>query len=199
MLLTVEDTTGVTYHDIQHVWLDNDNIKGEIVEFHWLNPETGLWEPIPQCMDLSLTVHGTIRVMGLAWDPLIDEAWWTPPTPPSSPNDNFGHYSLRYRKQFQGWNALSGNITSRVPALPPAPPVPVPTNADAGNLFSWDLTTLDAGPAPTPGAIAPAGQLYRGESCAFTLELFVTDTTVVPGGPHHQKWLYESMKIVNDL
>lgn len=201
VLLTVEDTTGVTYHDIQHIWLDNDDIIGEVVEFRWHNPDSGSWESIPQCMDLSLRAHGTIRIMGLAWDPLIDEAWWSPPTPPDSPNDNFGHYAMRYRKQFQGWNPLTGSIASRVPALPAGPPVPVPTTADAGNLFEWDLTTLDAGAPPPPPAsqTAPGGQLYRGESCTFTLELFVTDTTVVPGGPHHDKWRYESVKIVNDL
>ena len=82
VLLTAEDTTGVTYHDIQHIWLDNHNVIADIVEFQWKNPDTNAWEKIPPCTPLSLNVHGQIRIVGLAWDPLIDEAWWTLPGPP---------------------------------------------------------------------------------------------------------------------
>ena len=201
VLLTAEDTTGVTFHDIQHIWLDNHNVKADIVEFQWKNPDTNAWEKIPPCTPLSLNVHGQIRILGLAWDPLIDEAWWTLPGPPERPNDNFGHYSMHYKKQFQTWKDLVLNVTNRVPALPAAAPVPVPTPADADVLHTWDLTTLDAGPSPGPGAIAPDSKLYRGESCTFSLRLFVTDPTVVPDGPgdHHQKWKNEPIEIVNDL
>lgn len=199
LLLTAEDTSGVRYHDIQHVWLDNHPIQVKLVAFQWKNPATGNWETIPECTDLSLATHGLIRILGLAWDPLIDEDWWTPPAAPSQPNDNFGHYRLDYWKQFGPTEQLLGATPNRVPDLPAAPPVAVPTDADAGVLAEWDLETLDAGPSPSPGSAAPNSKLYRGEECTFTLRLFATDTTVVPGGPHHQGWDFESVKVVNDL
>ena len=194
LLLTATDTTVVTYHDIPHIWLDNHPILANLVKFQWKNPKTDAWEDIPKCMDLSLKSHGTVRILGLAWDPVIDEAWW----PAVSPNDNFGHYRLDYWKQFGPSKELQGDTAQRVPALPAAPPVPVPTDADADVLAEWDLTTLDAGAG---SGNAPDSKLYRGEACTFTLQLFVTDTTIIPGsgGPHHQKWDFESVKIVNDL
>ena len=103
LLLTAEDTTGVTYHDIQHLWLDNKQMfytvgpdvfyTVRIVKFQRL--VAGVWQDIPPCEDLLLS-FGNIRIMGLAWDPVISEAW--PLT--ATPNDNFGHYRLDYWKQF---------------------------------------------------------------------------------------------------
>jgi hypothetical protein len=199
MLLTVEDTTGVLYHDIQHVWLDNHPILGRIVKFQWKNPETDTWEDIPRCQDLSMDKLGTIRVLGIAWDPVIDEAWWTLADPLTVPNDNFGHYRLDFWKQFGGAHALTGNIPNRVPALPAIPPVPTPTDADAGVLAEWDLTTLDAGLAPDPYVPPPDPLLYRNESCTYTLQLYVTDTSVIPHVGTHYRYHQVPIKIVNDL
>jgi hypothetical protein len=191
-LLTAEDTTSITYHDIQHIWLDNKSIIGEIVKFQRL--VSGVWKDIPPCTDLLLSFH-TIRIMGLAWDPVIDEAWW----PPVSPNDNFGYYRLDFWKQFGAAVGLTGNITTRVPALPAAPPVIAPTSANAGELAQWDLTTLDAGPVPSPYVPPPYPKIYRGESCTYDLQLFVTDTTVVDESSTHYKYFPVPVKIINDL
>lgn len=195
LLLIAEDTTGVTYYDIQHAWLDNKGITGQIVKFQWKNPQTGLWEDIPPCEDLSMKKFGTIRIMGLAWDPVIDEAWW----PPVSPNDNFGLYRLTFWKQFGAEVPLTGDITTRVPALPGMPPVVPPTPANAGELAQWDLKTLDAGPAPSPYVSPPYPKIYRGESCTYILQLFVTDTTIVNEGTTHFVYHPVPIKIVNDL
>lgn len=195
LLLTVRDTAGHMYHDIQHVWLDNQPIRGKIVKFQWKNTETGSWEDIPKCEDLSMKKIGTVRILGLAWDPVIDEDWW----PPTAPNDNFGHYYLNFWKQFGGVQSLTGKITNRVPALPATPPVATPTDADADVLAEWDLTSLDAGPAPSPYTPPTDPQLYRGESCSYTLRLYVTDNTVVNESTTHYIWDHEAVKIINDL
>ncbi|WP_428634943.1 hypothetical protein [Sedimenticola sp.] len=195
LLLTVTDTASHLYHDIQHVWIDNHPIKGKIVKFQWKNPKTGKWEDIPKCEDLSMKKHGTIRIIGLAWDPVIDEAWW----PATAPNDNFGHYNLAFWKQFGAAQALTGDINSRVPALPAATPVAVPGDADAEVLAEWDLTSLDGGIAPSPYTPPADPLLYQGESCSYTVRLFVTDTTVVNESTTHHIWDYEAVKIVNDL
>jgi len=191
-LLTSEDTTAVTYHDIQHVWLDNKAILGKIVKFQRL--VDGVWKDIPPCTDLLLS-FGTIRIVGLAWDPLIDEAWW----PPTTPNDNFDYYRLDFWKQFGAAVSLTSNISTRVPALPALPPVVTPTDADAGELAQWDLTTLDAGAVPSPYVPPPYPKIYRGESCTYILQLFVTDTTIVNEGTTHYMYHQVPVKVVNDL
>jgi hypothetical protein len=191
-LLTAEDTTGVTFHDIQHVWLDNKSILGKIVKFQRLRE--GVWVDIPACTDLLFS-FGTIRILGLAWDPVIDEAWW----PPVAPNDNFDYYRLDFWKQFGPAVGLTGNIATRVPALPALPPVATPTDADAGELAQWDLTTLDAGVAPSPYVAPPYPQMYRGESCTYDLQLFVTDSTIVNEGTTHYIYYPVPLKLINDL
>jgi hypothetical protein len=191
-LLTAEDTAAGTYHDIQHVWLDNKPILGEIVKFQRL--VSGVWKDIPPCTDLLFS-FGTIRILGLAWDPVITEAWW----PPVTPNDNFDHYQLHFWKQFGAAVALTGSISTRVPALPAMPPVLTPTNADAGELAQWDLTTLDAGAVPSPYVAPPYPKIYRGESCTYILQLFVTDTTIVGEGSTHYAYHLVPVKLINDL
>ncbi|MCD4694966.1 MAG: hypothetical protein K8S16_01900 [Bacteroidales bacterium] len=195
LLLTAEDTAGHLYHDIQHIWLDNHLIKGKIVKFQWFNEVAGIWDDLPICKDLSMKKYGNIRVMGLAWDPVIDENWW----PAMAPNDNFAYYNLRFWKQFGAAQVLTGNISNRVPALPAIPPVPVPTDADAGELAIWNITTLDGGPAPNPYVPAADPLIYRGESCTYTIRLFVTDNTVLNESTTHYIYDFESVKIINDL
>jgi hypothetical protein len=193
LLLTAEDTMGITYHDIQHIWLDNKGIIGQIVKLQYFDAKNG-WTDIAPCTDINFRL-GKIRIMGLAWDPVIDENWW----PASEPNDNFDYYNLIYWKQFGPAIAITANLPNRIPALPVATPVPVPTAADAGELTLWDLNLLDAGPRPSPGAIAPNSQLYRGESCSYDLQLFVTDRTIVSEGTTHYAYSTVPIKLVNDL
>ena len=200
LLLSAEDTTGVHFYDIQNIWLDNLPILGEIVKFQRRvsDPPPEHWEDIPACTDLLLS-FGSIRIVGLAWDPPIDVAWW----PPVPPNDNFDHYRLDFWKQFGPSHPLTGNVTSRVPALPGAPPVVTPTATDAGELATWDLTALDAGPkppSPPPPPPAPDPLLYRGDSCTFIVQLFVTDNSAInDDSSTHYTYHQVPVKIVNDL
>lgn len=196
LLLTAEDTAGHLYHDIQHIWLDNHLIEGRIVKFQWLNKETNVWEELPECKDLSMSKYEKIRIVGLAWDPVIDEAWW----PAVAPNDNFGFYNLKFHKQFGSWKDLTLDIPNRVPALPAIPPVPIPADADAEELAIWDITLLDGGTAPTPYVTAADPLIYRGESCPYTIRLYVRDNSIVDHDHDgHEAWDFESVKIINDL
>jgi hypothetical protein len=191
LLLTAEDTTSTRYYDIQNIWLDNETILGQIVKFQRKNPKSGVWEDIPNCTDLLLS-FGTIRVVGLAWDPVIDTAWW----PAVAPNDNFDHYQLQFWKQFGPAHDMTGAIANRVPALPVAPPVPTPTTADADELAQWDLVAaLDYTGAPP----APDPKLARGDSCTYIIQLFVTDNSVVADSGTHYIYHQVPVKIVNDL
>jgi len=194
LLEVVEDTAGHRYFDIQHIWLDNFPVRGQIVKFQRRNPHTGMWDDIPTCTDLLMS-FGTIRVMGLAWDYVLDTAWW----PPVAPNDNFDHYELVFWKQFSAVTSGLISATSRVPALPALPPVPVPTVADAGELTLWNLADLDADAMPAT-SVDPANKIHRGSSCTYTLQLFVTDNSIVnDGATTHYIYHQVPVKIINDL
>jgi hypothetical protein len=191
LLLFAEDTAGHRYFDIQHAWIDNRGILGQIVKFQRL--VNGVWTDLPPCVDILLS-FGKLRIMGLAWDPLIDDAW-----PVTAPNDNFGHYRLDFWKQFGPAFPLLGNTPTRVPALPAGPPFPVPTAADADELAQWNLSALDAGAIPNPYVAPPQPKIYRGEACSYDLQLFVTDTSVVNEGTTHYTYHQVPLKIINDL
>lgn len=190
LLLTAEDTTAITFHDIQHIWLDNWNILGQIVKFQRWNSDTSDWEDIPPCTDLLLS-FGKIRVLGLAWDPLIDNAF-----PIAAPNDNFDHFDLYFWKQFSPvTDPVVSAVSTRVPALPP---LTTPTVADAGELGVWDLGLLDA--LNMASTVHAENRLARKEACTYTLELFTTDNTLVnDGASTHYKYHPVPVKIVNDL
>jgi hypothetical protein len=191
-LLTAEDTTAITFHDIQHAWLDNRTILDQIVKFQRRNPDTKLWEDIPPCTDLLLS-FGEIRVLGLAWDPLIDDAF-----PVAAPNDNFAYYDLYFWKQFSPTTDPIIHSTSRVPTLPAIPPYPIPTVADADELGVWDLNDLDA--LNMSSTVNASNRLGRGEECTYTVELFDTDNTLVnDGATTHYKYFPVPVKVVNDL
>ncbi len=190
LLLTAEDTTAITFHDIQHVWLDNWNILGQIVKFQRWNSNISDWEDIPPCTDLLLS-FGKIRVLGLAWDPLIDNAF-----PIAAPNDNFDHFDLYFWKQFSPvTDPVVSAVSTRVPALPP---LTTPTVADAGELGVWDLGLLDA--LNMASTVHAENRLARKEACTYTIELFTTDNTLVnDGASTHYKYHPVPVKIVNDL
>ncbi len=206
LLQVAEDSATPSSHlfyDIQHIWLDNKQMyytvgsetlyTVRIVKFQRLIG--GVWSDIPPCMDLQIS-FGKIRIVGLAWDPIIDEAWW----PPVAPNDNFSHYRLDFWKQFGPAHELLGNTFVRVPALPPMPPVSTPTYADAEELAVWDLTLLDAGAPPSPYAPPPDPKIYRGVACTYNLQLFGTDSTAVnDNSTSHYVYHQVGVKIVNNL
>jgi hypothetical protein len=208
LLEIVEDTAGHRYFDIQRIWVDNWPVVCQIVKFQ--KPAAGGgWEDLPPCTDIMMSWK-KLRIIGLAWDSLIDD---NPAWPTTTPNDNFDEYGLSYRKEFVGFaSGIPVTPTADHPSLSPTTRVPdvltpTPTVADADLLAEWDLSTLDAGKSPTGKCSAPlpAGdenKLYRGCSCTYTLSLGVSDTTVTETvfdySIHHPSES-EPIKIVNDL
>lgn len=168
LLLFAEDTTPGPhrYYDIQHVWIDNKQIKGKI---------TGVAGVAPCAVfHLNDFVGSSITIEGLAWDSLIDEAF----DPDLVPNDNFGGYELRiYKQGVLTPYVITSSTSTRVPAAKTGPPG-FPTDADAGTLGTFDIAAaLDAdNPAPPPGVPA-AIKVPRNEGCAYYFWLHVWDKT----------------------
>jgi hypothetical protein len=200
LLLIVTDTQGHRFYDMQHIWLDNWPVQCKIVKFQI--PKNGGWADIAPCTDIHLSWK-KLRIIGLAWDALIDKDWGLPGP---VPNDNFDNYALAYAKQFVGGSVGILTASTRVPSALTFPgPTFLPLDADADVLAEWDLTTLDAGASPTGKCDAPlpAGsehELYRGCSCTYTLGLGVNDKTVEEGSSFvHHPSVNMPIKIVNDL
>jgi len=200
LLLIVEDTAAHRYFDLQRIWVDNWPVLCQIVKFQKPGTPPGTWDDLPTCTDILLSWK-KLRIVGLAWDALIDSAW-----PTTGPNDNFDRYGLSYVKQFVA-------VSDPIPVASPTTRVPnflspTPTVADAAVLAEWDLTTLDAGAKPagaTCSSPIPApnqNRLYRKCSCTYSLTLGVSDTTVTQTvsdyGLHHPSTTIP-IKIVNDL
>jgi hypothetical protein len=183
-------------YDAATVWLDNHDIQ---VKLTGLGVTGGA--PLDACAELHLSqfLGKTADIKGRAWDPLILD------TEPSwlKPNNNFDHYELVFEKDGAGiWvtnNIAIPDPTQRVPnTLPTLPPPP----GDAGVLATWDIVTaLDAGPMP-PGPYVPPPypKLYRGEFCAYLIQLYATDNTMVNDmATTHSHFDYWPFCIVNDL
>jgi hypothetical protein len=206
LLLIVNDTAGHIYYDLQRIWLDNFPVVYEITKFQKPGLAPGTWDDVPPCTDLHMSWK-KIRIIGIAWDSLVepDPAW-----PTTNPNDNFDKYTLSYQKQ-NATSSASITIapTPDHPALGPNIRVPntLPVLGPPDLLAEWDLTNLDAGPAPGGdcGARMGPGQenmLYRTCSCTYELTLDVRDTTVTEtiydSNIHHPS-VSRPIKIINDL
>ncbi len=140
------------------------------------------WTPVAQitsiggisgCGDLHLKdyVGTTAEIRGVAWDPPIDAT-----APRQRPNENFGSYSLSYKKDGELATLVIPGATpnTRVPNVWPT----LPAGMD-GTLANWNIVgAVDyTGPGPTP-----PGMLARGERCAFVINLSASDTTHVGDG-----------------
>jgi hypothetical protein len=215
LLLIVHDTADHYYYDMQRIWLDNWPVVCKIVKFQrpgdpGAQPPEPAWVDLEDCTDILMSWE-RLRIIGLAWDALTDDAW-----PATAPNDNFDSYSLAYQKEFSassdpipvvpaaGYPLLAAN--RRVPDTLTPLPGPLPNDANADLLVEWDLTTLDAGALPggTTCETAPdvGNQLYRGCACTFTLSLGVSDKTVtetVGDYYSHHPGTSQPIKIINDL
>lgn len=160
LLLTAEDSIGALFHDIQHIWLDNEPVYGKI---------TGI-ENVAPCAELTLSqfVNTGMTILGIAWDRLIDDA-----APDTAPNDNFDSYSLTLVKQGGLVPHDIGTFTNRV-IVPFRKTGAPPTDAEAGELANFDIVSvLDAG----SGASDPNVDIPRGTGCAYNLHLTVWDRT----------------------
>ena len=182
LLLAVKDTAGHTYYDIQHVWVDNDNVVAHITSIGGLNG----------CLDLRLSkfVGTTCEIRGVAWDRAIRAV-----DPQVSPNDNFASYSMSFQKNGGGGGAI--------PAATPGLRVPnvfaEVQPAGDGVLANWDIiANLDfGGPGPVP---AGSVQIARGEHCAYIIALSDNDTTLVgEGGSNHTGYHPYAINVINDL
>ncbi len=211
LLLIVTDTQAHRYYDMQRIWLDNWPVKCKILRFQRPGAAPNTWVDIPTCTDILMSWK-SLRIIGLAWDALIDSAW---PVDPTTPNDNFQDYGLTYLKQFSpappdaipigpafGYPLLSP--TRRVPDTLTPLPGPMAEDINADLLVEWDLISLDAGALPggqTCETAPPVGnKLYRKCACTYTLTLGVNDKTVEEGASFvHHPSMDVPIKIINDL
>jgi hypothetical protein len=183
-------------YDAATVWLDNRAIQVKLTGL-----AVTLGADLDSCGELKLSqfVGKTADIRGRAWDPLILD------TEPSwlRPNNNFDHYDLSFEKDGIGlWvtnNIVIPDNTQRVPnTLPVLPPAP----NNEGVLAAWDIVAaLDAGTSPPdPYVEPPYPKLYRGERCAYLIQLFATDNTQVnDAATTHYGYDYWPFCIVNDL
>lgn len=184
-------------YDTATVWMDNRAIDGKIT--HMAIAGGG---GLGVCDELVLSqfVHNghkvNAEIIGRAWDPIILDSY--PNT--LRPNDNFNAYELQFKKDGGSvWAGITSSAT-RVPnILQQAPLAALP--ADTGVLASWDIVAaLDAGPLPGGMPPDPYPKIYRGQRCAYLIELHVSDTTHIgDSGSPHQVWDYFPFCIVNDL
>ena len=183
LLLSAEDSIGAIFHDIQHIWLDNEPVYAQI---------TGI-AGVAACDDLKLKqfARGGMTVEGIAWDRLIDDAF-----PDSSPNDNFDSYTLSLYKQGNAGGHVIGTFTDRVIAPFRKTGAP-PTAAEAGDLANFDIASLIDAAAVTSDPIV---SIPRGTGCAYYLRLDVWDETRLNDDTAtHSSWWIWPFCITNDL
>jgi hypothetical protein len=182
LLLTAEDSIGARFHDIQHVWLDNEPVYALITAITGVAP----------CADLKLSqfARSGMTVEGIAWDRLVDDAF-----PDGTPNDNFDRYRLTLYKQGGGSHVI-GDFTNRV--ISPfrktgAPPTP----AEAGDLANFDIVSvIDAGSAGSD----PQVRIPRRTGCAYYFLLEVWDKTRLNDDTAtHYNWSIWPFCITNDI
>ncbi len=194
-------------YDAATVWLDNRPIEGKITGMAIAGGGV-----LGNCDELLLSqfvtptpVHKVNALInGRAWDPVILDSYVEALPAPHTirPNDNFGNYTLQFKKD--GDVTFLPIVTSpnRVPnILQQSPLAPYP--ADTGLLHAWDIVgALDAGPMPSPYVPLPPGspKIYRGERCAYLIVLEVRDTTRL-GDSGDTHWVRHDWPfcIMNDL
>lgn len=195
------DPTPPEVYDSATVWLDNRQIDGKITGMSIAGGAA-----LAACDELLLsqfvTSGGTkidAEITGRAWDPLILDSY--PDT--LKPNDNFDYYRLSFKKDGGSFNDITAfppGIITRVPNVLQASPLP-PLPAGTGTLHSWDIVgALDAGPHPGGSPPDPDPKIYRGQRCAYLIELYVQDTTRRgDSATPHYKYDFWPFCIMNDL
>ncbi|HXI22964.1 MAG TPA: hypothetical protein VNG71_03740 [Pyrinomonadaceae bacterium] len=184
LLLTAEDSIGAIFHDIQHVWLDNEPVFAMITGIANVNP----------CAELKLSDFSKgMQVLGIAWDRIIDAAF-----PPNiAPNDNFDAYGLTLYKQGGGHHAIPIASPNTRVIVPFRKAGADPTPAEAGVLADFDIISILDG-----GAVGsdPAVSIPRGTGCAYYFYLSVSDKTRLNDDTDvHSNWDIWPFCIVNDI
>ena len=193
------DPTPPELYDAATVWLDNRPIDGKITGMS-IAGGTTLGGCDALLLSYFVTPGGTkvnANINGRAWDPIILDIY--PHT--LKPNDNFGAYQLAFEKDgVSSWIPIATS-TTRVPNIlqtSPLPPLPAGTDV----LTAWDIiAALDAGPLP-PGSPPPPPypKIYRGQRCAYLIQLYVYDTTYRgDSSTPHYVYDYWPFCIMNDL
>ena len=217
--LDVEDTMGIRYYDLQHVWFDNKKIHGRIMQL----------AGVPACSTVDLssfaapgadcTVPWPADLLGIAYDEYIEEG------NTAIPSDNYAMVGGVVQGGYQLWIKKDGAPNPGVPLPVPGPAAPpwgppfqgttrvgdpgercstadppavgTPPNPVPGILASIDLRRLDAVCNPAE----PALTLERGECCGYNLRLDVWDNSVCPSfsGGHHSIQHDFPVCICNDL
>lgn len=184
-------------YDTATVWMDNRPIDGKITHMAIAGGGgLGVCDELVLSQFVQAGHKVDAEIIGRAWDPIILDSY-----PPSDrPNDNFNGYQLQFKKDGGSvWTNIT-NSSTRVPNILQQSPLPA-LPAATGVLASWDIVgALDAGPLPGGIPPDPYPRIYRGQRCAYLIELYVSDTTHVgDSGSPHQIWDYFPFCIVNDL
>lgn len=199
-LIGLPDPTPPELYDTATVWMDNRPIDGKITHMAIAGGGgLGVCDELvlSQFVQTAPAVHKiNAEIIGRAWDPIILNSY--PVT--DHPNDNFDSYLLQFKKDGGSvWTNII-NSTTRVPNILQETPLPA-LPAGTGVLASWDIVgALDAGPLPPGIPPDPYPKIYRGQRCAYVIELYVSDTTHVgdAGSPHEIRDSFPFC-IVNDL
>jgi len=202
--LTVEDSNGVTYCDLQRIWIDNKRPCAMI-----------RIDAVPKCADLFISQFATpadcgtpwkLPVSGIAYDEYID-----PMAPLARPNDNFDYYQVKVTKQggaaiwlpiqsgpsgdcFKGFKRVGDPGVAC--HCDPAHPDP---GALFGTLATFDLRAIDPDCSGKLSYVVPPDfTTPRGECCVYTFEVWAYDRTIRNTGLNwaHDMW---PVKICNDL
>jgi hypothetical protein len=223
--LAVEDTAVGTYYDLQHIWIDNKAIYGQITSLLG----------VPACSVLNLsqlpnagdcTKVWPLGIEGIAYDEYIIEGDFT------IPSDNFGGYCVTLTKQGGSNSACTPLVLSvALPVPGPLSPTTVGTNrvGDPGvrcgsaspapgpfvgfsNLLTqMDGRMFDADCAASALPKPPAGFALKradpatnrpGECCSFYFMLDVWDNSICPSlsdGRHSAPPFVWPVYICNDL
>jgi hypothetical protein len=184
LLLTAEDSIGAIFHDIQHIWLDNEPVFAQITAIENVKP----------CAELTLSQFAGVnmKVLGIAWDRLIDAAF-----PATAPNDNFDQYKVTLFKQGGGSHVVPLAAPNSRVINPMRNTGADPIAAEAGTLADFDIVAvLDAGAVGSD----PAVNIPRNTGCAYYFFLEVWDKTRLNDDTAvHYRWDIWPFCIVNDM
>ncbi len=196
LLLTVNFNAGPPAYETQQIWIDNRVPVAWISRIE--QEQNGTWVDVSGCEPISKSKGANLRFLGVGLDPLIlpTPTQPAPAGPVTEPNNNFSTFALDYSEDGLSTFVTTGLTLSLPPGAPlgsipgtlpigtanidsangqtlidMASPVQAPSIATAGELGTWDISSLDP--------------------CAYVVRLRVWDKTVVnAGGSHYNEFFY---------